>query len=230
MIENTDIQLGENQNLTAFPQSSAPVYSKCINCADLGQSCRGFDITCLEGIDEARAYHKTLRKTRGIPLKSIYGLAQKISESTINEYFGTGAKDFKWTTVATIHNALLLLCGNRVGLPPLEDSCPVSSSEARQQLAAADLNLAAANMNLATMQAECDELRRRLTDSDGSHISQIADIQAANRSEVEWLKNDVKLWRRFAFLLLGLGIIILGCLIFYVAWDVAHPASGLIWY
>ena len=230
MPDGIDILPDESRDTTPIQPSSTPAYSKCITCPDLGQSCRGFDITCLDGIDEVRGYHKTLRKARGIPLKSIYGLAQKISESTINEYFGTGSKDFKWTTAATIHSALLLLCGNRVGLPPLEDSCPVSSSEARQQLAAADLNLAAANMNLATMQAECDDLRRRLADSDGSHISQIADIQAANRSEVEWLKNDVKLWRRFAFLLLGLGIIILGCLILYVAWDVAHPASGLFRY
>lgn len=230
MPDGIDILPDESRDTTPIQPSSTPAYSKCITCPDLGQSCRGFDITCLDGIDEVRGYHKTLRKARGIPLKSIYGLAQKISESTINEYFGTGSKDFKWTTAATIHSALLLLCGNRVGLPPLEDSCPVSSSEARQQLAAADLNLAAANMNLATMQAECDDLRRRLADSDGSHISQIADIKAANRSEVEWLKNDVKLWRRFAFLLLGLGIIILGCLIFYVAWDVAHPSSGLFRY
>ena len=230
MPDGIDILPDESRDTTPIQPSSTPAYSKCITCPDLGQSCRGFDITCLDGIDEVRGYHKTLRKARGIPLKSIYGLAQKISESTINEYFGTGSKDFKWTTAATIHSALLLLCGNRVGLPPLEDSCPVSSSEARQQLAAADLNLAAANMNLATMQAECDDLRRRLADSDGSHISQIADIQAANRSEVEWLKNDVKLWRRFAFLLLGLGIVILGCLIFYVAWDVAHPSSGLFRY
>lgn len=230
MPDGIDILPDESRDTTPIQPSSTPAYSKCITCPDLGQSCRGFDITCLDGIDEVRGYHKTLRKARGIPLKSIYGLAQKISESTINEYFGTGSKDFKWTTAATIHSALLLLCGNRVGLPPLEDSCPVSSSEARQQLAAADLNLAAANMNLATMQAECDDLRRRLADSDGSHISQIADIQAANRSEVEWLKNDIKLWRRFAFLLLGLGIIILGCLIFYVAWDVAHPSSGLFRY
>lgn len=230
MPDSTDMQLGESQNLTTQTQSDAPAYAKCINCPDLGQSCRGFDITCLDGIDEARAYHKTLRKARNIPLKSIYALSRKISESTINEYFGAGIKDYKWTTVSTIHSALLLLCGNRVGLPPLEDSCPVSSSEARKQLAAADLNIAAANMSLATVQAECDELRRKLSDSDGLHISQLAELQAAKQSEVDWLKNDIKLWRRFAFLLLSLGIIILGCLVFYIAWDAAHPASGLIRY
>lgn len=230
MLESTEIQLGESQNLTILSQNSAPVYSKCINCADLGQACRGFDITCLDGIDEVRSYHKTLRKTRNIPLKSIYGLAQRISESTINEYFGAGTKDFKWTTAATIHNALLLLCGNRVGLPPLDDSCPVSSSEARQQLAAADLNLAAANMNLATMQAECDDLRRKLADADGTHLSKIAQMELSHGNDTEWYRNEIKLWRRFAFITFAACLVLLACLVFYIGWDAAHPASGLIRY
>ena len=230
MPETAEVQLGESQNLTALSPNPAPAYAKCINCPDLGQACRGFDITCLDGIDEVRTYHKTLRKARNIPLKSIYALVKKIGESTINEYFGAGVKDFKWTTVSAIHSAMLLLCGNRVGLPPLEDSCPVSSSEARQQLAAADLNLAAANMNLATMQAECDDLRRRLTDSDGSHVAQLAELQAAKQSEVNWLKNDVRLWRRFAFILLGIGVVAVFFLFLYVAWDILGADHGFIRY
>ena len=231
MLESTEIQLGESPNLAALSPSSAPVYSKCINCADFGLSCRGFDITCLDGIEEVRAYHKTLRKARNIPLKSVHRLTQiRISESTINEYFGAAPKDFKWTTVSTIHSALLILCGNRVGLPPLEDSCPVSSSEARQQLAAADLNLAAANMTIATRQAECDDLRRRLADSDGTHLAQIAEIQSSNKSEVDWLKDDIRLWRRVSLILLSVGVVILSFLLLYIAWDIFNPSHGLIRY
>lgn len=97
-------------------------------------------------------------------------------------------------------------------------------------MATAELNAAAANVNLANMQAECDDLRRRMADSDGSHLSQLAELQAAKQDEVEWLKNDIKLWRRFAFMLLGIGIVLLAGLVFYIAWDVSHPASGLIRY
>ena len=61
-------------------------------------------------------------------------------------------------------------------------------------------------------------------------IAQLAELQAAKQDEVDWLKNDIKLWRRFAFLLLGVGIILLAGLVFYIAWDVSHPASGLIRY
>ena len=220
----------ENQIPIGINPDANQIYTKCLTCPDYGTTCRGFDLVSLGGINAVRAFHKAVKKAHNISPKAIAAEAKEISDYTISEYFSPGERDYKWTTVVTIDKALLSISGNRVGLPPLEHACPISSSEARQQLAAADLNLAAANMNLATMQAECDDLRRRLADSDGSHISQLADIQASNRSEVEWLKNDVRLWRRFAFLLLGIGIILLASLIFYVAWDVAHPASGLIRY
>jgi hypothetical protein len=194
-------------------------------------ACRGVDLTLLSGAAEKRAYHKAIRKEFGFLLKDIYPLVKHvIGKTTTDEYFGSGSGDYKWITVTTIHNALLTLVAQKKGVPLCENSCSASSSEVRNQLAAADLNIAAANLNLANKEAECEDLRRRLADSDGSHISQIADLQASNRSEVEWLKNDVRLWRRFAFLLLGIGIILLACLIFYIAWDIAHPASGLIRY
>lgn len=221
----------ESMNQTPLLQDFPPLYAKCLSCPDFVTACRGVDLTLLSGAAEKRAYHKAIRKEFGFLLKDIYPLVKHvIGKTTTDEYFGPGSGDYKWTTVVTIHNALLSLVAQKKGMPLCENSCSASSSEVRNQLAAADLNIAAANLNLANKEAECDDLRRRLADSDGSHLSQLAELQAAKQDEVEWLKNDIKLWRRFAFMLLGIGILLLSCLIFYIAWDVAHPASGLIRY
>lgn len=230
MQDNIESLPLESMNPSPLLQDSPPLYAKCLSCPDFVTACRGVDLTSLSAA-EKRAYHKAIKKDFGFLLKDIYPLVKHvIGKTTTDEYFGSGSGDYKWITVTTIHNALLTLVAQKKGVPLCENSCSASSSEVRNQLAAADLNIAAANLNLANKEAECEDLRRRLADSDGSHISQIADLQASNRSEVEWLKNDVRLWRRFAFLLLGIGIILLACLIFYIAWDVAHPASGLIRY
>ena len=230
MQDNVESLPLESMNPSPLLQDSPPLYAKCLSCPDFVTACRGIDLTSLSAT-EKRAYHKAIKKDFGFFLKDIYPLVKHvIGKTTTDEYFGSGSGDYKWITVTTIHNALLTLVARKKGVPLCENSCSASSAEVRNHLAAADLNIAAANLNLANKEAECEDLRRRLADSDGSHISQIADLQASNRSEVEWLKNDVRLWRRFAFLLLGIGIILLACLIFYIAWDVAHPASGLIRY
>lgn len=210
MPENTEPNLCESTNPSPLLPNSAPIYAKCLSCPDFVTACRGIDITCLGGAEEKRNYHKAIKKEYGFLLKDIYPLVKSvIGKSTTDEYFGTGAGDYKWTTVTTIHNALLSLVAQKKGMPLCENSCSASSSEVRNQLAAADLNLAAANVSIANLQAECDELRRRLTDSDGFHLSQVAEITAAKQEEVNWLKNDIKLWRRFAFLLLCIGIFLL---------------------
>lgn len=227
----TDSLPCESINPSPLLPNATPLYAKCLSCPDFATACRGIDITSLSDAAEKRAYHKAIKKEYGFLLKDIYPIVKSvIGKSTTDEYFGSGSGDYKWTTVVTIHNALLSLVAQKKCVPLCENSCSAFSSEVRNQLAAADLNIAAANMNLATMQAECEDLRRRLADSDGSHVAQLADIQAAKQSEVEWLKKDVHLWRRFAFMLLAIGILLLSCLVFYIAWDVAHPLSGLIRY
>ena len=167
---------------------------------------------------------------RKIPLRAIYEAAPQISETTINEYFSNAVKDFKWTTVSHIDHALLSICGNRVGLPPLDHACPASSSDVRNQLAAADLKLAAAELKSAQHETEVSELRKKLTETKGKHIAQISQLENNHAKDIEWLKNDIHLWRRFAFLLLAIGVILLAALVFYISWDVAHPASGIIRY
>jgi hypothetical protein len=40
--------------------------------------------------------------------------------------------------------------------------------------------------------------------------------------------NHISLWRRFSFLQLCVGLILLSLFEFYLGWDVAHPATVLI--
>jgi hypothetical protein len=200
-----------------------PLYAKCLSCPDFGPACRGIDITSWSGAAEKREYHKAIKKEFGFLLKDIYPLVKNIiGKSTTDEYFGSGTGDYKWTTVTTIHNALLYLVAQKKGLPLCEGSCSASSSEIRNQIAAADLNLAAANVNIANLQAECDDLRRRLADSDGSHIAQVAEIQNSKASEIEWFKNGILFWRRFSIGLIFLLFITLAMLGFCAAWILAH--------
>lgn len=223
METTTDSLYCKSDNPSPLLPNAIPLYSKCLSCPDFGPACRGVDITSLGGPVEKRAYHKAIRKAFGFYVKDIYAIVKDIlGKTTVDEYFGPGTGDYKWLTVTTIHNALLHLVAQKKGMPLCEHSCSSSSSEVRNQLAAADLNLAAANVNLANMQAECDDLRRRLMDSDGSHASQIAEIQAAKTTETEWYKSDLQFWRRFAFGLLVIVVCLLTMLGFCTAWILAH--------
>lgn len=225
-MENTPETLHyESSIVIPLSPNQTPPYAKCLSCQDFGPACRGIDITSLSGAAEKREYHKAIKKEFGFYLKDIYPLVQKvIGKSTVDEYFGpgSGSGDYKFITVFTIHNALLFLVAQKKGLPLCEGSCSASSSEIRNQLAAADLNLAAANVNMANLQTECDDLRRRLADSDGSHIAQIAEIQTSKASEIEWFKRGIIFWRRFAISLVMVLFVALLMLGFCAAWILAH--------
>lgn len=238
MENTTDTLSCESENLSPLLQNPTPLYSKCLSCPDFVTACRGIDITSLSGAAEKRAYHKAIKKEYGFYLKDIYPLVKHvIGKTTTDEYFGPGTGDYKWITVTTIHNALLSLVAQKKGVPLCEHSCSSYSSEVRQQMAAADLKVAAAELRAAQYETDLDAIRQKLADTKGKHIAHIAQLEAAHAKsdenyakDIEWFKNEVHLWRRFAFILLVLGTILLSALVFYLGWDVAHPATGLIRY
>jgi hypothetical protein len=213
----------DSPNITPDPPNSDTGYNKCLICDDLGSTCNGPSLRSLGSISGVRAYHKSLRKIRKIPISAIAKVATQISAATINEYFSNDERDYKWTTVSQIDNALLAICGNRIGLPPLLHACPASTSEVRQQMAAADMKIAAAELKLAQSETDMLQLQQKLTDTKGKHIAQIAQLEATHVKNIEWMKEDCRLWRRFAFLLLGIGTILLIGLVFFIGWHVAHP-------
>ena len=221
----------ESENTSPLSPNPAPLYSKCLTCPDFVTGCRGVDLTSLRDAAEKRAYHKAIKKEFGFVLRDIYPLVKNvIGKTTTDEYFGSSTGDFKWTTVTTIHNALLYLVAQKKGLPLCEHSCSSYSSEVRQQLATADLKVAAAELRAAQADADLDIARQQLADSKSQHAAQIAQMEAAHQKDKDWYRNDISLWRRFAFILLGIGVVLLAALVFYLGWDVAHPATGLIRY
>lgn len=231
MENTTDTLSCESENLSPLLQNPTPLYSKCLSCPDFVTACRGVDLTSLSGAAEKRAYHKAIKKEYGFYLKDIYPLVKHvIGKTTTDEYFGSGTGDYKWITVTTIHNALLSLVAQKKGVPLCEHSCSSYSSEVRQQMAAADLKVAAAELRAAQYETDLDIARQQLADSKSQHAAQIAQMEAAHQKDKDWYRNDISLWRRFAFILLGIGAILLVALVFFIAWDIAHPATGLIRY
>lgn len=218
---------GEDQNPVSESPNRVPGWQKCLPCMDYGSNCNGPSLNSLGDIASVRTFHKALRRARNIPLKKVADAAPSISEKTVNEYFSNVVKDYKWTTVMAIDNAMLTICGNRYGLPPVNHACPASSSEFRQQIAAAEMKVAAAELRTAQSEADMLQLQQKLTDTKGKHIAQIAQMEANHTKDVDWLKDEIRLWRRFAFLLLGIGIALLIALTSCVVWNIMHPGIGL---
>lgn len=223
----TEVCFGEDQNPVTTSPNRVPGWQKCLPCMDYGSSCNGPSLNSLGDISSVRTFHKAMRKARNIPLKKIADAAPTISEKTVNEYFSNTDRDYKWTTVMAIDNAMLTICGNRYGLPPLNHACPASSSEFRQQIAAAEMKVAAAELKTAQSEADMLQLQQKLTDIKGKHIAQIAQMESRHTKDIDWMKDELRLWRRFAFLLLGIGIVLLTALVFFIGWNLAHPSMGL---
>ena len=223
----TETNFGEYQNPVTTSPNRVPGWQKCLPCMDYGSSCNGPSLNSLGDIASVRTFHKAMRRSRNIPLKKVADAAPSISEKTVNEYFSNTDRDYKWTTVMAIDNAMLTICGNRYGLPPLDHACPASSSEFRQKIAAAEMKVAAAELKTAQSEADMLQLQQKLTDTKGKHIAQIAQMESRHTKDIDWMKDELRLWRRFSFLLLAIGIVLLTALVFFIGWNLAHPSMGL---
>ena len=210
MQDTLDTLPCESENQLPLLQNTTPLYAKCLSCPDFVTACRGVDITSLNGAAEKKAYHKAIKKEFGFVMKDIYPLVKNvIGKTTTDEYFGSGSGDYKWLTVTTIHNALLYLVAKKKGLPMCEHSCSSRSSEIRNQLAAAELKAAAAELKAAQSENDTAGMVQKLADAKAKHIAQIAQLEATRAKDMEWMKNEVRLWRRFAFVLLAVGLALL---------------------
>lgn len=205
--------IGLSPNITQESPNVIPGWQKCLACSDYGVSCNGPSLGSLGNIDSVRSFHKAMKKARKLTLKPIVKAAPTISEATIGEYFSNAVKDYKWTTVSAIDTALICTCGNRESGMPLDNTCPASSSELRNQLAAADLKVAAAELKAAQHETDTAGLMQKLADTKAKHIAQIAAMENSHNKSQAWMMEDVKLWRRFCFLLMALVALLSGLLI-----------------
>lgn len=225
---NSPIPGGENGgNTVPTSQNETTLYEKCVECPDYGVTCNGPKLAALGDIMVVRDFHREIRAKRSIPMKLIYVASQPISESTINDYFSHSEKDFKWTTVACIDNALTAICGGRVGQPLLDHPCPASSSEIKQQREEAAQRLEAS-------ETECQKLRVKLTEAKEKHIDQMNEFRQDQERRVTFLKDlaesryqlILKRDRKINILLIIIAALFAG-LSFYLVWDIMHPGVGL---
>ena len=156
-----------------------PLYQKCLDCSDLGKNCNGRKLTEFGSTEAVRNYHRLLRAARKIPLSRLYSAAPQIGHGTINDYFGRGSQDFKWTTVSSIDSALVAICGDRVGQPPLESFCPADIADLRNRNEALSARLDEA-------EAEIARLTETLRTAEASHVLQMREQRTVFQSQIDF--------------------------------------------
>ena len=195
-------------------------YEKCITCKDYGKNCRGPKLEALRTISNVREHHRRLRTYRKIPMKPIFDLTEhEISNGTVKDYFSHEEKDFRWTTVALIDSALAAICGGVADQPELLANCPATSGEIRDQMAAA-------LVTLREKEAECLALQTRIAEQQQKHIEQMDEYRKDQQARVEWLTADIRLWRKIAFALLGVLVLAMCVLAFYLVIDLGNSEFG----
>lgn len=217
--------------------TSSQLYIKCVTCPDYGVRCNGPKLAAFQDISSVRAYHRILRDSRKIIMRQIYEITDKvISDATVKDYFSHADKDFRWTTVAQIDNALTAICGNRVGLPPLDSPCPATSSEISAMIAEETERRKSAESSCTALQTALDEQKQQ-------HAYLLDRVRQENRGSVDYLKNQVEELKneKRDYLkridtrnrgLVGLSVlcallaVLLAC---YIVWDFLHVGQGLFW-
>lgn len=225
------------------PANSIWLYAKCLDCPDYGVTCNGPKLAALGDIMVVRDFHRAIRDRRQIPMKLIHDAADSISEYTVNDYFSHSVKDFKWTTVGAIDNALTAICGNRVGQPLLDHPCPASSTEIKQKTA--DVFSA-----LEESRAECFQLRAELEAADQKRRDQRSEIKQEDQRKIDHLKSQVayledrceylkntaekryKLIVNRDWIIIALAavcVVLLILSVMYLSWDFTHDGQGIFW-
>ena len=172
--------------ISAAVEQVLPVYQKCLDCPYLGRTCVGRHMSELGGTEAVRGYHRLLRAARNIPISKIYPVAPQIGHGTINDYFGrSSTQDFKLTTVLAIDRALVAICGNRVGQPPLEGFCPADAADLRVR------SEALAN-RLNEAEAEIARLTEMLRNAESASTARMNEQRAALLDQIKFATERMK--------------------------------------
>lgn len=193
MPDATAIPLAIPETMPGDAAIVLPAYHKCLQCVELGRTCGGQKLAALGNTEAVRTYHRALKAARKIQLKQIYSAAPQIGHSTIDEYFAKGGQDFKWTTVSTIDTALVAICGDRVGLPPLETPCPATFVSLRERCDALSARLdeaAAENAQLAEAVKAAEENAKTQLANQRADLDNIVKLQQARIAALESEKED----------------------------------------
>jgi hypothetical protein len=172
--------------ISSAVEQALPVYQKCLDCPELGRVCLGRHLSELGGTEEVRGFHRLLRVARKIPLSKIYSAAPQIGHGTINDYFGrSGTQDFKLTTVLAVDRALIAICGNRVGQPPLEGFCPADAADLRSR------NESLAN-RLNEAEAEIARLTEMLSNAEAACTDRMNEQRAVFMGQINFATERMK--------------------------------------
>ena len=177
------------------PGGPAPLpWTKCVDCPELGRTCNGYDIAALGFVEAVRTYHKAIRTARHFTEAQIVRLVEKrIGSGTVHDYFLRGPIDPKWQTVAAIDAALVTLCGDRVGQPPLEIPCPATFATLRERCDALSDRLdeaAAENARLTEALATAEENAKTRLTNQRADLDKIIQLQQARIAALEAEKRD----------------------------------------
>lgn len=177
------------------PGGAAPLpWLKCVDCPELGRTCNGYNIAAIGTVEAVRTYHKSIRTARRFTETQIVRLVEKrIGSGTVHDYFLRGPIDPKWQTVSAIDAALVTLCGNRVGQPPLEIPCPATFATLRERCDALSDRLdeaAAENARLTEALATAEENAQTRLTNQRADLDKIIQLQQARIAALEAEKRD----------------------------------------